>query len=106
VDKATGKDYCPEGQRMPVAAVRVGTQSCPANRAVREGDKLTVRFAGCDTRLTYVITESKDWIVFRLDSVAGTRPSQPAWSGNEPLRIESWIGGRENSVNCCGWGSR
>lgn len=76
VSKATGEDYCATGRPTPIAAVRIGPEFCVANHASMEGDKLRLRFNGCDTELTFSVATDKDWVVFRLASLSGTRPKR------------------------------
>ena len=76
VSKATGQEYCSSNRPMPIAAVHRGAQLCLANQASLANDRLAVKFSGCDTELTYAVAVDKDWVVFRLDSVAGTRPKR------------------------------
>lgn len=74
-DKATGQELCAAGQRVPLAAVRVSDAIRAANRVQREGQRLILEFAGCDTRLVYTLTSAEDWLSFRLTEVTGTRPT-------------------------------
>lgn len=74
-DKATGKEYCAQGKGAAMATVRIADKTCHANRASREGDQLTLAFDGCDTRLVYAVKSERDWVLFRLERIEGTRPS-------------------------------
>ena len=76
VDKASGRDLCPKAPRIAFAAAQVGGHTRQADRAALDGDRLTIGFAGCDTRLTYRVAAAPGWLSFRLVEVAGTRPSQ------------------------------
>ncbi|MCY3024218.1 MAG: hypothetical protein NTW87_35020, partial [Planctomycetota bacterium] len=78
VDKASGKDYCAQGQRVAFAAARAAgaAKHRQSNRAAIADGKLTVGFEGCDTSLTYTVKAEQDWILFTLTAVTGTRPSE------------------------------
>jgi len=97
-DKATGKEYCPRGKRIPFAAARVGDKTRQANSASLKGDKLTIGFEGCDTRLTYAVTGAPDWIVLRLAGVEGARPSHLTLV-RIGVTLTEHVGRRLN----CGW---
>ena len=75
-DKASGKEYGVLNKRIPFAAARIGGTWHEANSAALAGDQLTIAFAGADTRLTYAVASSPDWIAFRLVGVAGARPGE------------------------------
>jgi len=75
VDKGTKSEYCPPNARLCFAAARIGGKTVEAGRAALEGQRLTLEFAGCDTRLAYAVSATDDWIGLRLVEVAGTRPS-------------------------------
>ncbi|NLF70316.1 MAG: hypothetical protein GX575_14850 [Candidatus Anammoximicrobium sp.] len=74
-DKTAGHEFLAAGQRLPCTVVRVADATCVASQARREGDRLTIQFAGCDTRLVYAVETAPDWITFRLAEIAGTRPT-------------------------------
>jgi hypothetical protein len=76
VDKTTGKEYCPAGKRIAFADAKIGEKTHVANRASLAGDRLTIGLGKCETQLTYVVTKTDDWITFRLESIAGPRPSR------------------------------
>jgi len=73
VDKAGGEDYCAADKHVCFAAVRAGEKTYGASGASLADDRLTVAFDGCDTRLTYAVSTTDDWIAFRLAEVSGTR---------------------------------
>jgi hypothetical protein len=75
VDKKTSGEYCLPKAGLRVAAARIAGKTFEAGRASLAGQKLTLEFAGCDTRLTYAASTTEDWIGLRLVEVAGTRPS-------------------------------
>jgi len=75
VDKATGKDYCAAQRKLSLSHARVDGKTRNANRLVVEEERLLVGFDGCDTRLTYEVIDSPDWIALKLVSISGTRPT-------------------------------
>lgn len=74
-DKATGRECVVSQARVPLATVRVADATHAANRVWRDGVRLGVEFAGCDTRLVYAVEPADDWLVFRLVEIGGTRPT-------------------------------
>ena len=76
VDKTSGKDYCAVKAAVRFADAVVKGKTHAAHRASLAGDRLTIALAGCDTQLTYSVARTDDWIAFRLDSIAGARPSR------------------------------
>ncbi len=76
IDKASGKDLWPEDKAITFASVHVDKSHRNANRASLSGDRLTLAFAGCDTRLVYAVETSDDWIAFRLVKIEGSRPDR------------------------------
>lgn len=105
-DRATGKDYAARAKAARFATVKVPVRAdrsdksdtsdksdkpdksdksdrpdasdrvCHARRVEVNGDRLTLAFDGCDTRLAYVVKPEPDWLLLRLERVEGTRPSQ------------------------------
>lgn len=75
VDKASGKDYCAAGKKIPIATVRVGAKNQSACRAALTDGRLTIGFSGCDTQCVYQVTTNPDWIAFQLQRISGARPS-------------------------------
>ena len=75
IDKACGKDHGAAGAKVRFASARIGGKWHEANAAHRDGDRLTVGFAGIDTRLLYAVTTQPDWIALHLEKVEGTRPT-------------------------------
>jgi hypothetical protein len=98
VDKATGSDYCEADKRISLATVRVDGKTYGANRASLAGDRLSVAFSGCDTRLIYEVSTADDWIAFRLVEIAGPRPTHVTL-----LRIGVTITERGGSRLCAAW---
>ncbi len=75
-DKATGRELCPPGQRLPMALARVGARNFPASKALLARDRLTLEFAGCDTRIVYRVESQPDWIMLDVVEITGTRPDR------------------------------
>lgn len=75
-DKATGRELCPPGQRLPMALARVGARNFPASKASLAGDRLALEFAGCDTRVVYRVESQPDWIMLDVVEITGTRPGR------------------------------
>jgi len=75
VDKVTSRDYYAAGKKIPLATVRVGNRSCPANHASLADGRLALKFDGCDTECVYQVTPNPDWIAFQLQRISGARPS-------------------------------
>lgn len=101
-DKKSGAELCATSEHVVFASVRIApvevrgsgadggsvidqqaamaaeskTKSRAAKRASFADGKLTVGFAGCDTRLTYAVRSEPDWILFALTGVEGTRPAE------------------------------
>jgi len=80
-DKATGKDYCAQAKRLPLATARIAERTYRSHRSywkqasTTDMSQLTLALEGCDTRLTYAVKGEPDWILLRLERVEGTRPS-------------------------------
>jgi len=74
-NKATDREWDLSQAGVALADVSVGGKTLRATSMQLRGDELTVRFADCDTMLTYAIERTDDWVVFRLASIAGTRPT-------------------------------
>ena len=101
-DKKSGMEFSAAGQKIAFASVRVvpleagvagadggsvidqqaamarvnKTEYHNANRAEFADGKLTISFAGCDTRLTYSVKTEPDWMLFSLAGISGTRPTE------------------------------
>lgn len=76
VDRRTGRDYAAADKPVSLAAVRIGGQWHVARRAALTGRELTLGFSGCDTQCTYAVDVQPDWIAWRLDRLAGARPTE------------------------------
>jgi hypothetical protein len=72
--KPSGRECVAADAKMPIAVVRHSGRSFDAKAVAIDGDRLTIGFANTDTTLTYAVERADDWIVFRLESIAGTRP--------------------------------
>lgn len=75
IAKSDGTECCAADREVRIAACRVSGRWRAAVAARRDGDRLTLRFAGVDTRLAYAVDERSDWIAFRLEDVHGQRPT-------------------------------
>jgi len=75
-EKATGEELAVAEGPVPVAAVIVDGSTRSADRAALAEGRLTLGFAGCDTKLVYAVESTDDWIALRLAEVTGTRPSR------------------------------
>jgi len=91
-------DYRAAAATGTCALVRVAGADRPANRAAMKDGKLTLGFAGCDTRLTYAVEPKPDWIMFRLVGVSGARPSRVTLL-RLGVKITEHVGRRLN----CAW---
>lgn len=98
VDHSSGRECLPDGVKLPVAVVRHGGKSYNALAVAAEGDRLRVTFANTDTVLTYAVQQAADWVVFRLEAVAGTRPESLILL-QIPVSITQNVGPRLN----CAW---
>ncbi|MGD0091226.1 MAG: hypothetical protein ABSE73_15015 [Planctomycetota bacterium] len=107
-DKAGGKEYCAQRQRIAFADARVAEappaqnagalKSRRANLAGFSDGKLTVAFEGCDTVLTYAVKSEPDWILFTLTSVTGTRPAELTL-----VRLGTTLSQHVGTRLCLGW---
>ena len=75
IDKTSGEDFCAGAKHVPFAAIRVDGNTQSAAAATMSGERLTVDFDGCRTRLVYAVTRADDWIAFQLVGIDGPRPS-------------------------------
>ena len=96
-DKAAARELIPEGVSMPMAVVRHGGKGFSANAATRDGQTLTVAFAGTDTVLRYELETEADWVVFRLTAVQGTRPESVVLL-QLPVAVTTNVGRRLNAA--------
>lgn len=98
VEKATGCELCPIDHRLPMALARVGGKSCAASKASLAGDRLTVEFAGCDTRVVYRVESQPDWITLYVVEITGSRPDRLTL-----LRGAATIAERAGSILGAAW---
>ncbi len=98
VDRAAGKDHCAAGARVRFASVRVAGKWHEANSAHLDGERLTVGFAGIDTRLVYTVKTEPDWIALHLEKVEGARPTHLVLV-RLGVTLTEHVGPRLN----CGW---
>ncbi len=75
LERTTGLDVAPK-QGVALASVVVDDKHYSASSAARDGDRLTVGFAGIDTQLVYQVSEDDDWIALELLEIRGPRPSR------------------------------
>jgi len=92
-DKPAGKELCAADKRVSLAAVELSGRWHNADRASLTGDQLTVSFDGCDTRLTYAVTATDDWIALRLEKVFGARPGHVTLV-RLPVAVTEHVGSR------------
>lgn len=97
LDKATDRELVPEDVSLPLAEVRHDGERFAADEASIEGNTLTVSFANTDTVLVYTVEQGDDWIVFRLQSVAGARPESMTLL-QLPVAIIENVGTRLNAA--------
>ena len=80
-----------------VAVARVDGKDHRAVTAALTGDRLTVGFAGCDTKLVYSVARRPDWVALRLVSIAGARPSRLTLL-RLPVAVVQHVGPRLNGA--------
>ncbi len=97
IDKASGRELVPGNLALPIAEVHHGRRRCAAVAAVADGGRLIVAFADTDTAATYAVEQNADWIVLRLLSVTGTRPSGLTLV-QIPVSISQNVGPRLNAA--------
>jgi len=74
-DKTAGRACLAEEPRPRFAAVKVDGKWHEAASAALDGDRLTVGFAGADTRLVYRVETRPGWVSWHIETVAGARPT-------------------------------
>lgn len=74
-DKAANRDCLAKEAHPAFAAVKVGGTWREAASAAIADQRLTVGFAGVDTRLVYRVEPRPEWVAFRIEAVEGTRPT-------------------------------
>ena len=74
-DKTAGRACLAKEPRPRFAAVKVDGQWHEAASAALDGDRLTVGFAGVDTRLAYRVETRPGWVAWHVEAVAGARPT-------------------------------
>ena len=97
LDKATGRELAPASDSLPIAEIRHTGQRWIAAKATLDSNVLTVSFANTDTVLTYAIESDENWILFRLTSIAGTRPESMTLL-QLPVAITENVGRRLNAA--------
>jgi len=95
VDKRTGKDWCYTDRKTYLADARINGKTDRAAKLDWDGRLLRVKFAKNDTELVYAVEPAADWIVFKLRSVSGTRPTRLTML-RMPVAITENVGRRLN----------
>ncbi len=95
MDMATGRECVAKAGEVAIASVTHSGRTFQANSAVLAGDALTLRFADTNTMLVYQVERAEDWVVLRLNTVAGTRPERLVLL-RVPVRITTRVGRRLN----------
>ncbi len=96
--KPSGKDYLSQPRKISLATATVDGKTRTSNSAVLFGEKLVVGFGGCETKLTYDVSRTDDWIAFRLESIAGPRPTNLTLA-----RIGTSLTDHVGTRLCAGW---
>lgn len=98
VEKSTGRECCDVGAGKFVCAARVDGQTRNPKSVTATPVGMRVEFEDVDTILVYEIAPARDWIVFRLATIEGTRPEQITLL-RVPAAITENLGRRLN----CAW---
>ena len=96
VDRRTGKEWCYARQNTPLAHAYVDGRSQSASGAAWDGQRLRVVFGRQATTLVYRVEPKPNWIVFRLESVLGQRPTRVLTLLRVPVAITENVGPRLN----------
>ena len=81
LDRTSSRECLAEGVALPVAKVTIGANSFSASGASYDGKRLSLRFAGTDTVLTYEVSTAADCPVLRLAQISGRPSPQPCSRG-------------------------
>jgi len=76
IDKESTSDMCYMSSGKPLVDAVINGARAKANSVAFDGKKMTVGFPGHDTKLIYEVDPADDWILFKLVSIEGTRPSR------------------------------
>ena len=97
VEKPSGRECLAQDTTLPLAAVRHAGKSFDACAAALDAETLTLRFADTDTVLRCRIEQAADWVVFRIESISGTRPESLVFF-RVPVAITTNVGRRLNAA--------
>ena len=96
VDKRTGKEWCYTARRTALVEAHIEGRNTSASSLTWDGRHLRVNFAGRATVLVYDVLSRPDWIVFKLESVQGPRPTKRLTMLRLPLALTENVGPRLN----------
>ncbi|MBT3378635.1 MAG: hypothetical protein HN742_02575 [Lentisphaerae bacterium] len=82
----SGRECIVSPSIKPLVDIRIGAKTHRPSRLTTTATGFEVTFADVDTVLAYTVTSAPDWVVFRLDKIAGTRPGKMTL-----LRLQSAI---------------
>jgi len=74
-DKTADRACLADSPRSAFAAVKTGGTWHQADAAAMDGDRLTLGFAGVETRLTYRVETGPQWVSWRIAEVTAPRPT-------------------------------
>ncbi len=97
IDEAGGRECLAPGAKLALASIRHEGKTHNASAVALSNDELTFQFADIDTTFTYAVDRQPDWIAFRLQSIAGTRPER-ADVVRVPVGITQNVGRRLNAA--------
>ncbi len=75
-DKTADRDCLAASPRPAFAAVKVDGKWYQADAAAMDGERLSIGFAGVETRLVYRVEMRPGWAAWRIDEVTGPRPTE------------------------------
>ncbi len=75
VDKQSGTELLPKAKKISFAVATVDGKARTSNSATMADERLVIGLGGCETKLTYAVSRTDDWIAFHLQSIAGPRPT-------------------------------
>jgi hypothetical protein len=97
LDRAGDRECLATDAGLAIASVRHEDQWHVASSLAAEQDLLILGFADTDTRLCYRLEPGDDWLVFRLESIEGTRPRMVTLL-QAPVAITERVGRRLNTA--------
>jgi len=95
VEQSSGRECANPETRRKIADVTVDGKGRAANSATPCPGGFQLKFAGTDTVLKYRVETADDWIVFRLASVSGARPTRVTML-RVPVSVTENVGRRLN----------